>query len=98
MLQLIPYKVYEGQSLYDISTAVYGNAAFACDLAQENNLAVTANLQCGQLIKLVHLPVNSYVTKVYANNNIIPATSQITNENILLGVGNLGIGTTFIIN
>jgi phage major head subunit gpT-like protein len=68
------YRVYEGQSLFDVSIAVYGRVDIVVDLAALNNISITDNLVSGQIIKLVDVTVNKMVKKAIENRNIIPAT------------------------
>jgi hypothetical protein len=98
MLQQIYYKVYEGQSLYDVAAAVYGDTTLADELAIENNISITENLMAGQIIKLVDAKQNQYVVKVYENAGIIPATAKKELlDDALDGIGYMAIGTTFIV-
>lgn len=69
------YKVYEGQNLFDISIAVYGRVDMVVDLAALNDIAITAVLISGQIIKLIDAPVNKMILKTLENRNIIPATA-----------------------
>ena len=97
MLQLTPYKVYEGQSLYDVAAAVYGDTTLADELAIENNISITANLTAGQKINLVEAKQNQYVVKVFENAGVIPATAKAALQDALDGIGYMAIGTTFIV-
>ena len=98
MLQQTPYKVYEGQSLYDVAAAVYGDTTLADELAIENNISITANLIAGQKINLVEAKQNQYVLLVYENTGVIPATAKAALvADALDGIGYMAIGTTFIV-
>ena len=97
MLQQTVYKVYEGQSLYDVAAAVYGDTTLADELAFENNLSVTGDLTAGQKIKLVGAKQNQFVLKVYENAGIIPASAKAAEQAALDGIGYMAIGTTFIV-
>jgi LysM domain len=100
MLQQIPYNVYEGQSLYDVAAAVFGDTTLADELAIENNISVTELLQAGQKIKLVEAKRNQFVLKVFENAGIIPATAKtalVAGEEELDGINYMAIGTTFIV-
>jgi hypothetical protein len=97
MLQQTPYNVYEGQSLYDVAAAVYGDTTLADELAIENTISVTEVLAAGQKIKLVDAKKNQFVLKVFENAGIIPATAKKELEDALDGIGYMAIGSTFII-
>ncbi len=97
MLQQTVYKVYEGQSLYDVAAAVYGDTSLADELAIENNISITANLIAGQKINLVEAKQNQYVLKVFENTGAIPATAKKQLSDALDGIGYMSIGLTFIV-
>ena len=75
------YKVYENQTLQDISAHVYGRVDVVVDLALLNNISITEKLAAGQLIKLVDAPINTLVKKALESRNIIPATLFIEQNN-----------------
>lgn len=81
------YKVYENQTLQDVSAHVYGRVDMAIDLALLNNISISANLQAGQIIKMIDAPINILVTKALESRKIIPATniSVIKKEKIIYG-------------
>jgi hypothetical protein len=90
MLQQEPYSVYEGQSLFDVSVALYGDASKVMQLAYENNLSVTDKLFAGQQIKPVTDKQNFQVLQVYKQNKTIPATTL--GADLLTGILKGGIG------
>jgi len=93
------YKVYENQTLQDISSHVYGRSDVAMDLALLNNISITDTLQAGKIIKLIAVPVNTLVKEALESRNIIPAVdfNIINNEAIEIGIGSMIIETNFII-
>lgn len=98
MLQQELYSVHDGQTLFDVSTALYGDSSQAMQLAYENNLSLTDNLFSGQKIKPIESKQNFQVLQVYKQNATIPATG-VAKEFIKIilpgGIGHMQIGNNF---
>ncbi|WP_395059982.1 hypothetical protein [Flavobacterium sp.] len=95
------YKVYEGQTLYDVCAHVYGHIDSVMEISIINGISPTDVLVTGQAIKLIDSKPNTLVKKVLENRNIIPATElneeQKQNLPPNFGIGKMAIGSTFII-
>lgn len=93
------YQIYENQTLQDVAAHVYGRIDVAFDLAILNNLSITDSLPAGMIIKLVDMPVNSFVKTALDGRNIIPAVDFNPEEfeNIGIGIGSMIIETNFIV-
>jgi len=66
--------VLNNQSLFDIALMVSGSAAAAFDIALENGISLTDDLESGQVLKFSGAPVNKKTVDYYTVNGIIPAT------------------------
>ena len=98
MLQPAPYKAYEGQTLFDASACMYGDASVAMQLSYANDLSITDILFAGQVIKPVEANANLQVLQVYKQTANVPATGLTTEflEEILPGgIGYMQIGNNF---
>jgi len=93
------YKVYENQTLQDISAHVYGRADVAMDLALLNNISITEALKAGKTIQLAAAPVNTLVREALKSRNIIPTVDFNTtnSETIEIGIGSMIIETNFTV-
>ena len=102
MSQQLYYNSFEGQSLYDVAAAVYGDASLAIDLAIGNNLSVTQKLSPGQKIAIVEGKITANVLQVYKSASIIPATAESHGDETTSpqpgGINYMQIGTSFIVS
>ncbi|GEM55235.1 hypothetical protein B0A58_07460 [Flavobacterium branchiophilum NBRC 15030 = ATCC 35035] len=87
------YKVYENQTLLDVSSHVYGRADVAIDLAILNNIALHEHLRPGQVIKMINVPIRTLVIRAIESRKIIPSTGHKTEND----VDNLGFPNEFVI-
>lgn len=97
---MIDYKVYENQTLLDVSAHVYGSVAMAMELSKINSISISERLTAGELIKLADAPVTLLVKKALYGRGIIPATGfNGAIEDLIpdLGIGSMAIGSTFIV-
>ncbi|MBF2708788.1 hypothetical protein [Flavobacterium soyangense] len=97
---MIDYKVYENQTLLDVSAHVYGSAAVAMELSRINSISISEKLQAGQLIQLADATITLLVKKALDGRGIIPATGfNGTIDDLIpdLGIGSTAIGSTFIV-
>lgn len=72
--------VKDNQSLFDITIQEYGSMFNVVAFAQVNNISVTHELAAGQTLIVPELLTEQNVLKYYAENNIIPATAQLSDE------------------
>lgn len=92
------YKVYEGQSLFDIAVHNYGSTEAAFELAASLNQSITDPLSAGTSIELPkNIPLqwtNRYVMAAINNRNLIPRTApNLFSE--LGGIGHMEIWVSF---
>ena len=98
---MIDYKVYENQTLLDVSAHVYGSVAMAMELSIINSIAISEKLTAGALIKLADAPITLLVKKVLDGRGIIPSTGfngMVEDLIPQLGIGTMAIETTFIVD
>lgn len=75
-------KVKLFQSIFDISAQQYGTSEGIVEVALANDISITDEPTAGEEILIpAFINPNKKVLKYYAENNIIPATSQL-NEDI----------------
>ncbi|MEG1581347.1 MAG: hypothetical protein RR386_08830 [Bacteroidaceae bacterium] len=90
------YIVKDRQTLLDVALVCYGAADSVIELAQENNISLSATLEPGS--QITYKQANkSVINKVYAMQKIAPATAL---EGALKcdGIGYMGIEIDFIIS
>lgn len=66
--------VEQRQSLADIAIQVYGDIRGVIDIAQANNLSVTADLEAGTELKCPDVTYDPYLQTYARKNNIKSAT------------------------
>ena len=68
-------QIFNKQSLFDLSIQNYGTIEAIIDLALENNLSVTDELQTGDLVNVPQLgTARLSIVSYYKRNQIKPAT------------------------
>ena len=91
-------KVLHNQSLLDLGIQAGGNVQVAFDIAMKNNISLTDLLMPNMEL---NLPDSQYVNKdiqgYYDRNQIKPATKEHILIYSALGIGEMTIGSTFII-
>lgn len=102
-MQKVKVKLF--QSLVDIAVQQYGTADGVVAIANANNISITDTLTVDAELKIPEFEnTKPKILKYYAENNIIPATAEITEEiadiveegeadsidnyHLLLGIGN----------
>jgi hypothetical protein len=70
--------VKDNQSLFDISIQEYGSLTNIVALAFANDMSITDELTAGQDLLIPDLQTEQNVLKYYTENNIIPATTQLS--------------------
>lgn len=92
--------VLHNQSLLDISLQVYGNLSGMFLLAKLNNLAITDNLNPGDVLMLPELETSDVnIVTYYSNKSIKPANAinQATLSPGPSGIDYWAIGVNFIV-
>ncbi|PDS26480.1 hypothetical protein [Flavobacterium branchiophilum] len=87
------YKVYENQTLFDVSAHVYGRADLAIELALLNNIALHECLRAGQLLKMIDAPIQTLIVRAIESRKIIPSTGFGQRNEL----DNLGFPNEFVI-
>lgn len=96
-------KILHNQTLLDIAIQQYGSATMAIDLAIENNLSLTDDLEVGTVL---NVPENSdfgqrLIAEYFQNKSLKPATKIVGKilESIPVdfGIGEMIIEESFII-
>ncbi len=93
--------VLNQQSLFDIAVQTAGSAEAAFDLALENDLSLTDNLEVGEPIVEQGNWSNRRVAEYYAAKGLKPATAATDeqfNEILGEGIGFMGIEIDFIVS
>ncbi len=72
--------VKDNQSLFDICIQEYGNISNVVALAQSNDMNITDELTAGQQVLIPDLATEQNILKYYAENKVIPATAQLSDE------------------
>lgn len=75
------YRVGENQNFLDIAIQKSGSILPAFDLAVENGLSVTDDLEPGQVVKMVPVQ-NADMADYLAKNNIVPATKPTSDDDL----------------
>lgn len=86
--------VNQNQSLVDFSIQHCGDATAVFDLAIENNLSITDELESGAELTITSA-VEQQIVDFFANKNIIPATEEKEEDKPLTGIGYWRIGVDF---
>ena len=80
-----PIKVKDNQTLFDISIQEYGMTIYAVVIALINDLSITSELTAGQELLIPEgLTIDEKVLKYYEENNVIPASAELTEDMKLL--------------
>ena len=95
------YKTYENQSWLDISIVIYGNPAFAFDLAKWNQSTITQEVATGvQIVYDKNIQQNKLVLLSLNSNRRLPSTGLNSElmDSPLEGIDYWTIETDFVIN
>lgn len=87
--------VKDYQTLFDIAVQEMGSVDAAFDLARLNDLSISDALVSGQVIVLPDAPTDEYVMNEFEAKKLFPATADKGEENVLGGIGYMGIGIDF---
>ena len=89
--------VLDRQSLFDIAVQESGSASAAFDLALENDLSLTDNLEVGEPVASVETQ-NKPVSDYYNNRQLKPATGITEEQERIGGINFMGIEIDFIVS
>lgn len=67
--------ILQRQTLADIALEVYGDISSLPDIARENNLSITAELEAGQELICPDVVYDAYLQNYVRKNGIKPATA-----------------------
>ena len=67
--------ILQRQTLADIALEVYGDIASLPDIARENDLSITADLEPGQELVCPDVTYDTYLQNYVRKNEIKPATA-----------------------
>jgi hypothetical protein len=87
---------YRDQSLFDVALVQFGNIEQAFELALENDISLTGDIT-GLELNTVLVANKPAIVNYYRNNNITPATALKADE-LLGGIGYMGIEIDFIVS
>jgi len=72
--------ILKRQTLSDIALEVYGDLSGLPGIARANGLAMTADLEVGQVLLCPDVVYDSYMQNYVRKNGIKPATAYLENE------------------
>lgn len=98
-------KVLNNQNIFDIAIQTLGNVTGAYDLAFENGIGITDNLELDNTLTVNTEVIEPIIVNFYTQRNLKPATAYITNldnDNGVTpqgkGIGRMQIGVNFCID
>ncbi len=86
---------YEGQTLFDLALQYMGDASKALDIALDNGISLSDDLEPGATLTLPDTQGNRAMTQYYTVNKIMPATAL---ETEIGGINYMGIEIDFIVS
>ena len=89
--------VLDRQDLFDIAIQTSGNASAAFDLALENDLSLTDNLEVGEAVTAVETQ-NKPIADYYSAKQLKPATGITEEQARVGGINFMGIEIDFIVS
>jgi len=89
--------VLDRQSLFDIAIQESGSTSAAFDLALENDLSLTDNLEVGEPVVAVETQ-NKPVSDYYNSKRLKPATGMTDEQTHIGGINFMGIEIDFIVS
>ena len=88
--------IESNQNVLDACLQVYGTLEAMFDLALENNVSITDELEAGQILQ--HRQNNNIVANYYAGRNHRPATVWVNDHQFILeGIDYWGIEIDFVV-
>lgn len=91
--------VKQNQSMFDLSAQIFGDIRSVVDLAIQNNVSITQELEPGTEISLPNtVYVNEIVSSFFFNNSYELATSSTKSPTSGLGIGTMIVESDFIVS